>query len=156
MNNRQMGVVIGLVESVEDPRGEGRVQISFPWMPGLSEYPWAPMTSPLAGSSRGLFFLPEPGDEVLVACEHGDFDHPFIVGFLWNGRDRPPETEAVNRVIVTPGGHTLRFEDEDGAKKIIIRSSGGLQITMDDSAGSIELQGGGRIIAMRNAQVQIS
>lgn len=100
--------------------------------------------------------MPEQDDEVLVAFEQGDFDHPYIVGFLWNGRDLPPESNAQIRTVVTPGNHTLRFEDTDGAKKIIVRSSGGLEITLDDTDQSIQLQGGGRILAMRNNQVQIS
>ena len=54
---------------------------------------WAPVAAPLAGKKRGAFFMPELGDEVLVAFEHGDFDHPFIIGFLWNGVDTPPETD---------------------------------------------------------------
>ena len=101
---RHPGVVVATVKSLDDPRGEGRIQIEFPWLPDITEHPWAPIAAPLAGGERGMFFMPEPKDEVLVAFEHGDFDHPFVVGFLWNGVDRPPESDTHNRVIVTPGG----------------------------------------------------
>lgn len=170
------GVVVGIVKSRDDPRGEGRLQLEFPWLPGTQRSGWAPVGAALAGSGRGAFFMPELEDEVLVAFEHGDFDHPFIVGFLWNGVDRPPETDPNNRVILTPGGHTLRFED--GAdKKVIIRSSSGHEILLDDSAAgqkisiktkagqslvlddkipSAELKGGGRTLSLRGGQVRIS
>ena len=81
--------------------------------------------------------------------------HPYIIGFLWNGVDMPPETDLKNRVIKTPGGHTLRFEDGE-AKKIVIRSSSGQTITLDDTGSSITLEGGGRILKMSNGVVQIS
>jgi uncharacterized protein involved in type VI secretion and phage assembly len=172
------GVVIGIVKNLDDPAGEGRLQLQFPWLEQSHRSAWAPVAAPLAGKSRGAFFMPELEDEVLVAFEHGDFNHPFIIGFLWNGVDRPPESDPKNRVILTPGGHTLRFEDGDNAKKIIIKSSSGHEIILDDGiAGqtitlktkgnqkivlddkppsSIRLEGGGRILALSNGQVQIS
>ena len=77
---RYPGVVIGTVRSVDDPDGEGRLQVEFPWMPGPPLSAWAPIAAPMAGKSRGVFLSPEVDDEVLVAFEHGDFDHPFVVG----------------------------------------------------------------------------
>ncbi len=143
------GVVVGIVKSLDDPRGEGRIKVKFPWLPDLDEYPWAPVATPLTGGSRGMQFMPELEDEALVAFEHGDFDHPFIVGFLWNGVDRPPESEHKNRVILTPGGHTLRFEDADGSKKVILRSSHGHEIILDDTAPqkvTVQSKGGQKVV----------
>jgi uncharacterized protein involved in type VI secretion and phage assembly len=176
-HGRFPGVVVGIVTNRDDPEGQGRIELQFPWLSESQRSSWAPVAAPLAGKDRGMFFMPEIGDEALVAFEHGDFDHPFIVGFVWNGVDTPPETNLQNRVILTPGGHTLRFEDTDNAKKVILQSDSGHQIVLDDSpAGqtitvqtkgqqrivlddkdsSIQLQGGGRILAMRNGQVLIS
>jgi len=42
-----------------------------------------------ARADRGFYALPEVGDEVLVAFEHGDIAYPFIVGSLWNEKDKP-------------------------------------------------------------------
>jgi uncharacterized protein involved in type VI secretion and phage assembly len=171
---RVAGVAIGIVTSVNDPHGLGRVQLKFPWM-DLNDSSWAPVAAPMAGSKRGAFLMPEVDDEVLVSFELGDFNHPFVVGFLWNGVDKPPETDPKNRVLLTPGGHTIRLEDGTN-KKLIVRSSsgheialddsaagqqlsiktkGGLTLTMDDKQSSIRMQGGGRILAMQGGLVQI-
>jgi uncharacterized protein involved in type VI secretion and phage assembly len=61
--------------------------------------------STLAGKQRGVFFMPEIDDEVLVALST-QFHHPYIVGYLWNGVDMLPESDLANR-DQTPGGHTL-------------------------------------------------
>jgi len=171
---RQPGVVVGIVRSLDDPSGEGRLQLEFPWL-GRVRSAWAPVAAPMAGKERGAWFMPELDDEVLVAFEHGDFDHPYVVGFLWNGVDRPPDTDNKHRLIKTPGGHQLRFEDNDGVKKVVLRTEAGFRVEMDEAAKSltvatpgqlsitlddtnqlIELKGGGRAIAMRNGQVQIT
>jgi uncharacterized protein involved in type VI secretion and phage assembly len=147
------GVAIGIVKEI-DPK-EGRIKVEFPWMKPSVRSAWAPVASLMAGKDRGAWCMPENDDEALVAFEQGDFDHPFIVGFLWNGKDKPPETTNKNRIIKTPGGHQLRFEDS-GDKKILIKSNGGIEILLDDRNNSIELRGGGRRITMRNGQVQIT
>jgi phage protein D len=45
-------------------------------------------------NDAGAFILPEVGDEVLVAFEHGDLSRPVVVGSLWDGpstvEERPP------------------------------------------------------------------
>ena len=153
--NEQLGVVPGIVTSLDDPEGLGRIQLKFPKISPSLESSWAPVAAPLAGKQRGAFFMPELNDEVLVAFENGNFNHPYIIGHLWNGKDIPPESDPRNRVFVTPGGHTLRFEDGD-EKKIVLKSSSGQTVILDDAEGSITLEGGGRILKMSNGVVQIS
>ncbi|MGH7844135.1 MAG: phage baseplate assembly protein V [Candidatus Binatia bacterium] len=141
------GVVTAIVKNLADPEGQGRIEVQFPWLSDSLRSFWAPVAAPLAGKQRGMFFMPELDDEVLVAFDHGDFDHPYIVGYLWNGVDTPPESDLKNRVLVTPGGHTLRFEDRDGAKKVILKSSNGHEIVLDDAGTTVlvQLKGGGSI-----------
>lgn len=154
---RYPGVVTGIVKSLEDPERQGRIQLEFPWMAEGQRSAWAPVASPLAGKSRGQFFMPEIDDEVLIAFEQGDFDHPFILGFLWNGVDTPPEQTNKNRIIKTPGGHTLRFEDGEGGKRIILESEGHHKVVLDDQAHTIEVSGpGGNQVTIGTATGQIT
>lgn len=134
------GVVPGIVKNLADPEGLGRIELQFNKIPDAIRSSWARVAAPLAGNSRGAFLMPEIDDEVLVAFEDGDFDHPYVVGFLWNGVDVPPETTNQNRIIKTPGGHQLRFEDTAGQKKVILTSDGGHRVEIDDSAQTVTVR----------------
>ena len=137
---RIKGVVVGIVVDVNDPNGEGRIRVDFPWMGGQNKLYWAPVATMMTGSGRGSWFMPEVGDEVLVAFEHEDAEHPFVLGFLWNGKDKPPETSSHKRLLKSVKGHTILLDDTDGSEKIEITTGGGLKITMDDTSNSITIQ----------------
>jgi uncharacterized protein involved in type VI secretion and phage assembly len=134
------GVVVGVVTNNQDPEKMGRVKVSFPWLNQTDESNWARVATMMAGKDRGTWFLPEVGDEVLVAFEHGDVQFPYIIGSLWNGVDTPPRDNADGqnneRVIKTRLGHELIFGDEDGKGKVEIKTKAGHQLLLDDSSGS--------------------
>jgi len=153
---KMQGVVLASVKDVNDPDGLGRVQVKFDFLGGQNDSTWAPVATLMSGNKRGSWFMPEVGDEVLVAFLQDMVEHPYVVGFLWNGEKQPPETDYHVRTIVTPGGHKLRFEDKDGEKKIVVKSSSGQTITLDDTASSITLEGGDRKIKMAGGLVEIS
>ena len=83
------GVVVGLVTNNKDPDDLGRVKVKYPWLGDNIESDWIRLSSPMAGSGRGFLYLPEVNDEVLIAFEHGDVHHPYIVGALWSSTDKP-------------------------------------------------------------------
>ena len=103
------GVAIGLVKEVNAI--EGKVKLEFPWMQAALRSAWAPIASLMSGKERGAGFMPEIDDEALVAFEHGSFDHPFVVGFLWNGADKSPTSDTHLRVIRSVNGHEIALYD---------------------------------------------
>ena len=92
----------------------------------------------MAGNGRGLYFLPEIDDEVLVMFQHGDVRFPYVIGSLWNGRDRPPAGNADGennlRVIRSRSGHVIRFDDTAGKESIEIRDAGDRNRIVIDTA----------------------
>ncbi len=42
-------------------------------------------------TAEGFFFRPELDDEVIVGFEQGDVRYPYLIGGLWNGKDKPSE-----------------------------------------------------------------
>jgi uncharacterized protein involved in type VI secretion and phage assembly len=105
------GAIVGTVVSNEDPDGEGKVLVKFPWMGGKNESYWASIATVMAGSGRGSWFMPEKDDEVLVVFDRCSANHPYIVGFLWNGVDKPPTTDPNLRLIHTVNGHEIAIYD---------------------------------------------
>ena len=92
----------------------------------------------MAGRQRGMWFVPEVNDEVLVVFEHGDPRRPYIVGALWSA-DAPPPAAGKDRdlrMIRTRSGHTLLFDDGDGGR-VELSLGDGKRLTIDE--GTVRL-----------------
>jgi phage protein D/phage baseplate assembly protein gpV len=152
--NKIYGVMPALVTSNTDPEMLGRVRVKFPWLPesGLDSA-WARLALPGAGVDRGVFFVPEVNDEVLVAFENGDPSAPYVVGALWNSKDKPPKAPAgvsiaagkVNqRIVRSRTGHVIVLDDTQGQEKITIQDKTGknsIEIDSTKNSMSITTQG---------------
>jgi uncharacterized protein involved in type VI secretion and phage assembly len=143
---RTYGVAAGIVTNNKDPGKLGRLKVKFPWLSDNNETDWIRMTTFMAGGGRGSFFLPEVGDEVLVAFEHGNINRPYIVGALWNGVDQSPENNSDGqnniRKIKSRSGHEIIFNDNNTAKqeKIEIHTNAGHKVVLNDSAGQEKIE----------------
>lgn len=141
--------VIGLVVDNKDPDKLARVKVKFPTLPGTDTSWWAPVASLGAGKDRGWFFLPEIDDEVLVMFAHGDIRRPIVLGAIWNGKDKPPDTNGggnERRTIVSREGSKIIFDDDKGeitltdgkgVGKIVITKD---KITLQAMQGDVCLQ----------------
>lgn len=144
--NKTYGVAAGLVSNNQDPDGLGRVRLKFPWLSDDNESDWVRIATFMAGNQRGGYFLPEVGDEALVAFEHGDINRPYVIGFLWNGVDKPPEANSDGknsiRKITSRSGHEIIFNDdaEQKQEKLEIHTKAGHKIVLDDSAGAEKIE----------------
>lgn len=149
--DRIRGAVIGVVTNNKDPEKLARVQVRVPVLGGTDQTWWAPVVSPGAGKNRGWFFIPEVEDEVVVMFEHGNVNHPIVIGALWNGKDAPADKndgQNERRVIKSRAGSRIVLDDD---KKLIILEDGGGKgritfavdkntITVEALAGDICLQ----------------
>lgn len=140
---RMNSIVIGKVETNVDKEGMGRLQLSFPHLSDVNLSDWARIATPMAGNGTGVYFLPDVGDEVLVAFEQGDINKPVVLGGLWNGPHRPPEwhKDGQNRIrmIKTKAGHTITLDDTSKAEQIIIKDKAGSTIMLQ-SDGTVSIE----------------
>jgi uncharacterized protein involved in type VI secretion and phage assembly len=143
-SGRLYGLVVGIVTNNQDPDNLGRVKVRFPWLSDTEESQWARVAAPMAGNQRGVYFLPEVDDEVLVAFEQGDPRFPYVLGALWNGKDAPPATNSDGknnvRIIQSRSGHVVKLNDEDGKETIeIIDKSGNNSIVIDTAHNTLRI-----------------
>lgn len=141
-------LAIGIVTNNNDPENLGRVKVKFPWLSDQDESHWARVASPGAGKDRGMMWLPEVNDEVLVAFAHGNINQPYVLGGLWNGKDSAPlkASEAVaggavvKRVIQSRIGHKIIIQDKPGEELIhIIDKTGKNEILIDSVKNDITI-----------------
>jgi uncharacterized protein involved in type VI secretion and phage assembly len=164
-SDRFYGMTVGIVTNNQDPDKLGRVKVRFPWLSDTEESHWARVLTPMAGKARGIYFLPEVEDEVLVAFEHGMMEFPYVLGALWNGKDAPPATndDGKNnlRVIKSRSGHAIILDDTEGEENITIADKTGKNmivisskentisiiadsdITLESTNGKLKLSGKG-------------
>ncbi|MEO6209306.1 MAG: phage baseplate assembly protein V [Gemmatimonadaceae bacterium] len=146
------GLTTGEVLDNVDPQQLGRIKVRL--KDGAQARPelelFARYVTPFAGNGRGIAFLPEIGDEVIIAFEEGDPEHPYILGSAWNGRDVSPG--AAPKRIVTKSGNAIVMDDNgmieihspsgvcliqlsngvNGAARITIHSDGDLFLSAGD------------------------
>jgi phage baseplate assembly protein V len=155
------GAVTGIVSNNVDPEDMGRVKLHFPWLSGEDESGWARIAAPMAGANRGVWMLPEVGDEVLVMFAHGNIDQPFVIGALWNGVDAPPGNNEDGRnnlrVIRSRSGHTLVFDDTEGAETITISDAAqDNAIVIDASQDTVTIRSAGRLKLSASRGIELS
>jgi uncharacterized protein involved in type VI secretion and phage assembly len=118
------GFVTAEVVDNRDPQAMGRVRVRFRWQDEPARTLWVRVLTPHAGNGRGMLFLPEAGDEVVVGFEQGDPERPCVLGSVWNGRDRAPQEAGVHR-LVTASGNAIHLSDAKGKETVEIHTSAG-------------------------------
>jgi uncharacterized protein involved in type VI secretion and phage assembly len=105
------------------------------------------------------------GDEVLVGFERGDLGVPYVLGALWNAKQKPPLTnddgKNDKRLVKSRKGHKLLFDDGtpgvvelshvDGRRAVFddrgvrIEDGKGNRLEIDSQSGTITIQASGQL-----------
>lgn len=150
------------VVDVNDPESLGRVQIRLHGFPGENnsdEAIWARVAVPFAGSDRGVFYLPDVGDEVLVTFVNGDSRVPIVVGSLWNGSQQPPDSlsgNGVDRYVIKSKKGSVIGIYEEGSPRIVIRTRGGIKVELDNGGRKAEITDGSSSVTIEPDGISIS
>lgn len=139
------GVMVGIVTNNNDPEGLGRVKLKLPIREVENETDWVRIATFFAGGGRGSYFIPEVGDEVLVAFHLGEVRQPYVIGMLWNRSQAPPAEDVAGiqsnniRKITSRAGHEIVFDDGVIHGKVTITTRRGQKIEMDDLLDKIDI-----------------
>ena len=127
------------VIDISDPHDLGRIRVAITsFGKKANQTPWVWPCSPFAGSMYGWFFLPQIGDEVWVE-QSADQDWIYT-GFYWTDRTPKPEAGSIdNRVLRTPAGHQLEFQETGevklthaGGSAIVLKQNGDISLEVAD------------------------
>lgn len=149
-DTRVSGVMVGIVAKNYHQEMGGRVCVTIPTRDDqANELQWARLSMPSSGKKWGHYFMPEVGDQVLLAFEGGNIEKPYIIGCVPkdNNNFLTGSVDAQNQYkrIVTKHGSTITFEDsaasEDGSMdKITIQTAKQAHtVELDNAKGSIKL-----------------
>lgn len=156
----QCPVQSAVVRDNNDPEKLGRVKVHFDWQQDGQTTPWIRTMSSHSGDSRGFYFVPEIGDEVVIGFEHNHPQKPYVIGSMFGGHHAPSQDWVTSRndikKIRTRQGNTIEFDDTSGSEKLIIYNGSGssagssnnkVSLTLNpdkitiESAGDIEIKG---------------
>lgn len=132
-----------VVVSNEDPKKLGRVQVRMNWQTGSMQTSWIRVLTPDAGTSdkvasnRGFVFIPEKGDQVMVAFRYNDPNRPFVLGSLFHGKSGAGGGSSnKTKSLTTRSGCTVTLDDEKGS------------VTIADPTGSTVILNGDNTITI--------
>jgi phage protein D len=164
------GLAPAIVTDNNDPAAQGRVKLRFPWLGPKADTPavstWAPVVQFGAGNGRGAMFIPEVDDEVLVGFDYGNIDHPYVLGGLYNGVDKPPlqddlfDTSAgkVNhRGFVSRLGHQIVFLDSDAKSGITLTTAKGkISLELNEADGQLHVKCQGDVLIEASGDLKLT
>lgn len=131
----------GLVTKINDPAKAGRIRVLIAELEGQEWPEWIEPIFP-----AGWVTMPKPGDIVELVLPEGEDKIEFASEVKYRGRVHNPSDPVPDefkthygerRGYKTPGGHLLIFDDTD--QTITITTSGGLDLKLDDKAGTVSL-----------------
>ncbi len=144
------GLFTGTVKQVhDDPDSQYRILVDLPLFDRNGSSVWARMATFYASNGAGAFFMPEVGDEVLVAFLNEDPRYPMILGSLYsNSKHKPdstlaPDAQNSTKALFTRSGMQVRFDDvkktltlSTPAHNTLVLDDDGQRVTIADQNGN--------------------
>lgn len=138
------GITTGIVKENYDQEHPGMVKVElFLGEQGKNLTGWIPVMTNYAGEKYGNYWLPEIGQEVVVAFIYGEKNCPVVLGALWDKKNILPEGAATEKntvkMITTKNGIKIQFSEEEKKTKIDLETPGKLAVHIDDEAQTISI-----------------
>ncbi|HEX3485623.1 MAG TPA: phage baseplate assembly protein V [Micropepsaceae bacterium] len=156
------GLYPAIVTNIVDPNRLGRIEVQLPIATATSKTTrgWATFATPYAGPAQGMQFMPDVGDQVVVAFGAGDLRAPFVLGACWNAKQTPPQSaDAANnkKLLKSRAKSVFEFDDTTGAEKVTLATQSGHTLVLDNAAQVVRIMhANGSVITMTaSGQIKI-
>ena len=125
-----------------DPKKQGRGRVQLQWQQAKNlRSPWIRVMTPDAGSSnevsknRGMVFIPEIGDHVMLGFRYNDPNRPFVIGSIFNGTTGAGGKEKNNiKSLSRKSGNNIKLDDNKGS--VYISDKGTANIRFDGAGNA--------------------
>jgi type VI secretion system secreted protein VgrG len=118
---------IAMVVKNNDNLALGRIKVKFYWSNADEAYTsWLRVTQAYSGGPKGMLWIPEVGDQVIIGYEQNCCDFPFVVGSVYPldpGGATYTNKDNLQKIIRTKGGNKVGFKDNKGDQEIYITNS---------------------------------
>jgi len=145
---RQMAIV----KKHDDDKGMGRVRVQMFWQTGSEMTPFIRVATSSSGDDRGMYFVPEEGDQVILDFEYGNPDRPYVAATTYHGKAKSTwqcgENKNNLKAIKTRSGHTILLDDTDGKEIIHIHDKKENEIIIDTDKETITIK------ALKNINIE--
>lgn len=135
-----------LVTDNHDPDGLGRIRVRFHWMSDREKSPWLRVTTPQAGGGRGMFFIPEVGEEVIVGFQGDSPTQPYIIGAVFHGQ---ANTNFGN------GGNDVKTIQSRSGSRVVMNDSDGSMHVADSNGNNMHMDGNGNLTIEASASIKL-
>jgi hypothetical protein len=142
MPGQYFGKYTGIVKDNSDPEKLGHLKVTVPAI-----FPEDEEMVAVPALPYGFFFVPETDTKVWVEFEGGDPGYPLWTGVQYVKGDWAKEAEAdppTLRVVKTPGGHLLIFDDDAGSIELRLGDAD-TSLVLDDSGIALKDGNGNKI-----------
>ncbi len=128
-----------------DWAGLGRVAVKFLWMDDTEKSPLLPVTTQYAGDGKGLYMIPEVGEQVIVDFMGGDVAQPYVIGTVHHGKAKAKFGNADNdiKAIQTRSGIKVIMNDKEGSLSLEDKNGNGVQM---DGDGTVTMKSKDKIV----------
>jgi uncharacterized protein involved in type VI secretion and phage assembly len=161
-DRKYYGKYRGLVINNIDPLQKARLLVQVPDVLGVSISSWAMPCMPITGPQMGVYVVPTIGAGVWVEFEGGDPDYPIWAGGFWGSAAEVPALALApsvpaspNIVLQTIGQNSIVVSDVPGTGGIMLKSTTGAMILVNDLGITIS-NGKGATIVMAGPTVTIN
>ncbi len=132
-------------ENVDDPDNLGRIKVNFKWQEEGQITPWIRCMTPHAGADKGMYFIPELEEDVLIGFENDDPERPYVLGAMYHSQQTPAyfnDPQNYMKAIRTVSENEIHLYDEPGKERIkIFNKSSQNEIVLSlDGSGKIRIK----------------